>query len=231
MHAPSRDISVVIPALNEANPIASALNSIQISDGIECIVVDGGSRDKTPEVAQSSGARILHSPPGRARQMNAGAKAARGEFLVFLHADTRLPARFADHVRRILGTTGVAAGAFQLKIDHPAPGLRIVERGANWRSKYLKSPYGDQAIFLRRQLFNKVGGFPELPIMEDFQLIRRVRRQGRIVIAPAAVLTSPRRWQRMGSWRVTLINQVVIMGFLLGVDPGRLARWYGRGSA
>ena len=160
--------------------------------------------------------------------MNAGAQAARGEFLVFLHADTRLPAGFADHVRRILTTSGVAAGAFEMKIDGSSPGLRVIERVANWRSKYLKLPYGDQAIFLTKQLFYQVGGFPELPIMEDFQLVRRVRRQGWIVMAPAAALTSPRRWQRVGPWRVTLIHQIVILGFLLGVDPVRLARWYGR---
>ena len=224
----SPNISVVIPALNEADTIGPALASTRNSDGIECIVVDGGSRDKTTDVAQSSGAQVLHSPPGRARQMNAGARAAQGAFLVFLHADTRLPVRFADHVRRILTTPGVAAGAFELKIDGPGPRLRIIERLANWRSQYLNMPYGDQAIFLRTNFFNQVGGFPELPILEDFQLVRRVRRQGRIVIAPAAAMTSQRRWKQVGPWRLTLINQVVILGFLLGVDPARLARWYER---
>jgi rSAM/selenodomain-associated transferase 2 len=160
--------------------------------------------------------------------MNAGAEAARGEFLVFLHADTRLPEDFADHIRRILTTPGVAAGAFELEIDGSGPRLRIIERLANWRSRYLKMPYGDQSIFLRNRIFHQSGGFPELPIMEDFQLVRQLRRQGQIVIAPAAALTSPRRWQEVGSWQVTLINQAVILGFLLGVDPVRLARWYGR---
>ena len=222
-----KDISVVIPALNEAETIGPALASAQNFNGIELIVVDGGSQDKTPEVAQSSGAQVLHSLPGRARQMNAGAEAAQGEFLVFLHADTSLPAGFADHVRRILTTPGVAAGAFELKIDASSPGLRIIEAVANWRSRYLKMPYGDQAIFLRKNIFNESGGFPEIPIMEDFQLVRQVRRQGQIVMAPAAVLTSPKRWQRVGPWRVTLINQAVILGFFLGVKPERLARWYG----
>jgi rSAM/selenodomain-associated transferase 2 len=227
MNQSSPDISVVIPALNEADTIGPALAGTRNSEGIECIVVDGGSQDKTTEVAQASGAQVLHSPPGRARQMNAGAKAAQGEFLVFLHADTRLPVGFADHVRRILTTPGVAAGAFEMKIDGSFPGLRIIERVANWRSRYLKTPYGDQVIFLRKKTFIQSGCFPELPIMEDFELIRRVRRQGRIAMAPAAALTSPRRWQRVGPWRVTLINQVVILGFFLGVDPVRLARWYG----
>jgi rSAM/selenodomain-associated transferase 2 len=224
----SPDISVVIPALNEAKSIGLAVASTRNPEGIECIVVDGGSQDNTPQVAQSSGATVLHSPPGRARQMNAGAEAARGEFLVFLHADTRLPEDFADHIRRILTTPGVAAGAFELEIDGSGPRLRIIERLANWRSRYLKMPYGDQSIFLRNHIFHQSGGFPELPIMEDFQLVRQLRRQGQIVIAPTAALTSPRRWQEVGSWQVTLINQAVILGFLLGVDPVRLARWYGR---
>ncbi len=224
----SPDISVVIPALNEAKSIGPAVASTRNHEGIECIVVDGGSQDNTPRVAQSSGATVLHSPPGRARQMNAGAKAARGEFLVFLHADTLLPGNFTDHVRRILTTPGVAAGAFKLDIDGPGLRLRIIESLANWRSRWLKMPYGDQAIFLRKLTFNQLGGFPELPIMEDFQLVRQLRRQGQIVIAPAPARTSPRRWQREGSWRVTLINQAVILGFCLGVDPVRLARWYGR---
>jgi len=218
----------VIPALNEAETIGLALASTQSSDGIECIVVDGGSQDETPEIAQSSGTQVLHSPPGRARQMNAGARAAQGEFLVFLHADTRLPVGFADHVRRILRTPDVAAGAFQLKIAGPSPRLRLIEAVANWRSRYLNMPYGDQAIFLRTKLFHQAGGFPELPIMEDFQLVRQMRHRGRIVVAPAAVLTSRRRWEKVGPLRVTLINQVVILGFLLGVDPARLAGWYGR---
>ena len=219
---------MVIPALNEADTIGPALASTRPSEEVECIVVDGGSRDDTADVAQAAGARVLHSPPGRARQMNAGAEAAQGEFLIFLHADTCLPAGFADQVRSILTTRGVAAGAFELKIDDPSPGLRIIEAVANWRSRYLKIPYGDQAIFLRKSIFNELRRFPEIPIMEDFQLMRRARRQGRIVIAPAAVLTSSRRWQRVGPWRGTLINQMVILGFFLGVKPERLARWYGR---
>ena len=228
MNEPSPDISVVIPALNEAETIGPALASTGTPNGIECIVVDGGSRDNTADIAEAAGARVLHSPPGRAQQMNAGAEAAQGEFLVFLHADTCLPAGFADHVRRTLRTPGVAAGAFELKIDGPSPGLRIIERVANWRSQYLKMPYGDQVIFLSTKIFNQVGRFPEIPIMEDFQLMRRARRQGRIVMAPAAAMTSARRWQNVGPWRVTLINQLVILGFSLGVKPERLARWYGR---
>jgi len=219
-------ISVIIPVLNDAEALDLALGSIQDCAGVERIVVDGGSSDESVEVAQSRGVKILHSPPGRARQMNAGAEAAKGEFLVFLHADTCLPEGFDHHVRRILTQSGVAAGAFQLQIDAPSARWRFIEKMANWRSQYLQKPYGDQAIFLRAELFREIGGFPDLPIMEDFELMRRLKGRGRIVIAPAAALTSARRWEKLGALRTTLINQLMILGFYLGFEPSRLARWY-----
>ena len=222
------DISVIIPVLNDAEALDLALGSIQDYTGVECIVVDGGSSDESAKVAQSRGVKVLHSPPGRARQMNAGAEVAEGTFLVFLHADTRLPEGFDGHVRQILTGSGVAAGAFQLQIDAPSARLRLIEKAANWRSRYLQMPYGDQAIFLRKELFREMGGFPDLPIMEDFQLIRRLQGEGRIVIAPAAVVTSGRRWKKLGALRTTLLNQLMILGFYLGFEPSSLARWYHR---
>ncbi|MDA2937771.1 TIGR04283 family arsenosugar biosynthesis glycosyltransferase [Acidobacteria bacterium AH-259-A15] len=226
--ASSANISVIIPALNEAKAIGLALGSIRNCTGVERIVADGGSVDKTVEVARSFGAKVVHSPPGRARQMNAGAKAAKGGLLVFLHADTRLPEGFDDHIRRIMNQSNAIAGAFELQIDAPSPGLRIIEKVANWRSRRLQLPYGDQAIFLRADLFRQIGGFPDLPIMEDFEFVRRLRSQGRVVIAPAATLTSARRWQKLGTLQTTLTNQAVVLAFCLGVDPSRLARWYRR---
>ena len=220
------DISVIIPVLNDAEALDSALSSTQDCTGVERIVVDGGSSDESAKVAQSRSVKILHSRPGRAPQMNAGAEVAEGTFLVFLHADTRLPEGFDHHVRRILTQSGVAAGAFQLQIDAPSARLRLIEKAANWRSRYLQMPYGDQAIFLRAELFREVGGFTDLPIMEDFELIRRLQGRGRIVIAPAAVVTSARRWKKLGALRTTLINQLMILGFYLGFEPSRLARWY-----
>ncbi len=220
------DISVIIPVLNDAEALDSALSRTQDCTGVEWIVVDGGSSDESAEVARSRDVQVLHSPPGRARQMNAGAEVAGGTFLVFLHADTRLPEGFDSHIRRILTESGVAAGAFQLQIDAPSARLRLIERAANWRSRCLQMPYGDQAIFLRAELFHEMGGFPDLPIMEDFQLIRRLKGRGRIVIAPAAVVTSARRWKKQGALRTTLINQLMILGFYLGLEPSRLARWY-----
>ncbi len=220
------DISVIIPVLNDAEALDLALSSTQDCTGVERIVVDGGSSDESAEVAQSRGAKTLHSPPGRARQMNTGAGVAEGMFLIFLHADTRLPEGFDHHVRRILTQPGVAAGAFQLQIDVPSARLRLIENAANWRSRYLQMPYGDQAIFLRAELFREMGGFPDLPIMEDFELMRRLKGRGRIVIAPATALTSARRWEKLGALRTTLINQLMILGFYLGFEPSRLARWY-----
>ena len=222
------DISVIIPVLNDAESLDLALGSTQDYTGVECIVVDGGSSDESVEVAQSRGVKVLHSLPGRARQMNAGAEVAEGRFLLFLHADTRLPEGFDGHVRQILTGSGVAAGAFQLQIDAPSARLRLIEKAANWRSRYLQMPYGDQAIFLGKEMFREMGGFPDLPIMEDFQLIRRLQGEGRIVIAPAAVVTSARRWEKLGALRTTLINQLMILGFYLGFEPARLARWYHR---
>ena len=222
------DISVIIPVLNDAEALDLALSSTQGCTGVERIVVDGGSSDESAKVAQSRGVRVLHSPTGRARQMNRGAEVAEGTFLLFLHADTRLPEGFDHHVRRILTESGVAAGAFQLQIDAPSARLGLIERAANWRSRYLQMPYGDQAIFLRAELFREIGRFSDLPIMEDFQLIRRLKGRGRIVIAPAAVVTSARRWKQLGALRTTLINQLMVLGFYLGFEPSRLARWYRR---
>ncbi|MGB9619788.1 MAG: TIGR04283 family arsenosugar biosynthesis glycosyltransferase, partial [Armatimonadota bacterium] len=159
----------------------------------------------------------------------AGAQAASGSILLFLHADTRLPERFDEHVRRALRQPRVVAGAFRLRIDGPEPALRLIEWGTYFRSRYLQMPYGDQALFLKAPIFHALGGFPDLPIMDDFVLVRRLRRLGRIVILPVPVVTSSRRWQELGVWRTTWINQKVIAGYYLGVAPRRLAQWYHAG--
>lgn len=223
-------ISVIIPVLNEANTIQNVLIELQQSAHIEIIVVDGGSQDDTVELVKSLGIRVISSPLGRASQMNAGAIAARGEILLFLHADTRLPHEFDQFVRQTLAQPGAIAGAFELQIDASIRGLRLIERTVNWRSRFLQMPYGDQAIFLSAKVFREIGGFPELPIMEDFELIRRLRKMGKIAIAPAAVLTSGRRWQKLGILRTTLINQIIVVAYFLGVSPNRIACWYRQGS-
>jgi rSAM/selenodomain-associated transferase 2 len=225
-------ISVIIPVLNEAERIERAISSITPSTYTEVIVVDGGSTDCTVKLAQGLGVKVLTSPAGRAAQMNAGAAVATGEILVFLHADTLLPPGFDVLIRAVLQSAKhpkqpmPIAGAFSLRIDAPLTRLRWVERGVNWRSRWFQMPYGDQAIFLRADTFEKIGGFPDLPIMEDFELVRRLKPLGSIVIVSTSVVTSARRWLQRGVLKTTLINQLVILGYFLGVRSTRLAQLY-----
>ncbi|MEA5520950.1 TIGR04283 family arsenosugar biosynthesis glycosyltransferase [Limnoraphis robusta] len=225
-------ISIIIPVLNEEKTIISVLSKLQNTPNLEMIIVDGGSQDNTIKVVDKFGkntnieVRILETIRGRAHQMNMGAKAATGEILLFLHADTQLPERFEKWVRQVLDEPNIIAGAFELKIAASVIGLRWVEQGVKWRSQYLQMPYGDQGIFLKASTFWEVGGFPELPLMEDFQLVRQLRRRGKIVLVPVAVTTSGRRWQKLGVLRTTLINQMIIIAYLLGISPSTLANWY-----
>jgi len=221
-------ISVIVPALDEAGSIGRTLASVPQREDLEVIVVDGGSTDGTPELARAGGARVVPGLPPRSRQMNLGAAAARGAIYLFLHADTLLPEGFADPVRDASADPSVAAGAFHLKIDSARAGIRAVERVANLRSQYLSLPYGDQALFVTSRRFWELGGFPLIPIMEDFVLVRRLARNGRIAILEQPVVTSGRRWERLGIARTTLINQLMVMAYQLGVAPEVLARWYRR---
>jgi len=227
----TRRISVIIPTLNEARYLADTLAAARTESDVEVIVVDGGSADGTAEVARSCGAEVLAASRGKASQMNAGAEAASGDVLLFLHADTRLPKGYAPHIRRALEQPGAVAGAFQFSVDGPSRSLRLIERLVNWRSRRMQMPYGDQGIFVRADLFRELGGYPDMPIMEDFELMRRLKRRGRIAIAPAPALTSGRRWLTLGVFRTTLINQLMIAAYLVGIPPARLARWYYRDRA
>lgn len=219
-------ISVIIPALNEACHIVATLASLRPGQWIDIIVVDGGSRDDTAALARAHGATVLTSPPGRARQQNLGAAAASGNILFFLHADTLAPPDYASLIRQTLRTPGVAAGAFSLDIAAPQPSLKLISTLANYRSRWLQLPYGDQGLFLSTSLFHAVGGFPDLPIMEDVVLVHRLRRCGRIVTLPQTVRTSARRWQQLGALRTTAINQLMLLGYCWGVAPSTLARLY-----
>jgi rSAM/selenodomain-associated transferase 2/rSAM/selenodomain-associated transferase 1 len=221
-------ISVIIPTLNEADYLPRTLGSLLGAENLEVIVVDGGSNDGTTEIAERKGYRALRGPPGRALQMNAGARAAHGSILLFLHADTCLPPAFDSAVLAALREPGVVGGAFRLRIDAPGLSFRLIERAVGIRSHRLQMPYGDQGIFIAKETFEELGGFPVLPIMEDFEFVRRLRRRGRIRIARLPVITSARRWQELGPWRTTWINQKVILGHYLGVSPERLAVWYAR---
>lgn len=227
-NVPPNGISVIIPALNEAHNIAGTITNTGHGNNTEIIVVDGGSIDHTVSIAKTLGAKVIESSPPRSRQMNQGAGAASKDILLFLHADTLLPENFNRHVLGALTQPGVAAGAFELRIDSSVPFLRLTERMANWRSRYLNMPYGDQAIFMFSNVFRQIGGFPNLPIMEDFELIRRLRKKGDVVTIFEPVVTSPRRWLNHGILRTTLINQLIVLCYYMGISPDTIARLYRR---
>ena len=222
--------SVIIPSLNEAHNIADTITSIGDGNNTEIIVVDGGSTDDTVSIARQLGATVIEGFPPRSRQMNLGADSASKDILLFLHADTRLPENFDRHVLGALGQPGVVAGALELRIDSPVPSLRFIERITNWRSRCLKMPYGDQAIFMFSNVFHQMGGFPNIPIMEDFELIRRLRKKGDVVTLHQPAITSPRRWLHHGILKTTLINQLIVVSYFMGISPDTIARLYGRGK-
>lgn len=221
------NISVIIPTYNEAENIAMLLPELLSAGAVEVIVADGSSTDGTAEKAKALGATVLGDlQRNRAFQMNAGAKAARGELLLFLHGDTRLAPGFVEKIMHTLAQPGVAAGAFSLKIAGKGIGLRIIERLANFRARIFQMPYGDQGIFITTAAFSALDGFPALPIMEDFALVRKLKRRGRIQILSQSATTSVRRWEKLGLLRTTILNQLIVFGYLLGIKPEKLATWY-----
>ena len=219
--------------LDEAEAIGRSLLPLQPLRGseIEVIVADGGSRDGTRQVAQSLGDRILDAPRGRARQMNAGAAHASGRVLLFLHADTRLPSGWNQMVHGALGSRGREWGRFDVRLDGPHPVLRIVERAMNLRSRLSGIATGDQAIFVTRDAFRSVGGFPDIALMEDVALSRALRARTRPACLRAAVVTSSRRWERDGIARTIVLMWRLRLAYALGADPQKLARMYQSGSA
>jgi len=219
-------ISVVIPALDEERHLAAAIRSVRAD--AEVIVVDGGSRDATREIAAGEGARVLQAPKGRGLQLDDGARAATGEWLVFLHADTTLERGWADAIGAL--PPDVAGGAFRLAVDSPRAGFRAVERGVRLRLRLFALPYGDQGLFARREVYARIGGIPHLPLMEDVAFVARLRRAGRLAFLPVRAFTSPRRWDRYGIVGTTLRNWSLLARYAIGQSPERLARRYGRGS-
>lgn len=219
-------VTVVIPTLNEAEQITATIASAREGKPREIFVVDGGSTDKTVQYAREAGATVIVSARGRARQMNAGAAHATGNTLLFLHADTLLPGNYLSAVSGTLRRPNVGAGAFRFKIDRNFNGKWILERTVNLRSRWCQMPYGDQALFLRRSVFEEIGSFADMPIMEDYEFVRRLRCHGRVVTVNQKVLTSGRRWQRLGFMRTTFINWRMLAGYHAGWPIGKLERIY-----
>ena len=221
-------LTIIIPTLNEADRLPATLAGLGRPDDVEIIVADGGSTDATLRIARQAGACVVSSKPGRAFQMNRAAGKARGRFLLFLHADTHLPEEHLAEIETILTRRGVAAGSFRFQIDTPGWGFRIIEACTNLRARLLSAPYGDQGLFLRASTLRRMGGFREIPIMEDFELVRRLARSGKIVISEMAAPTSGRRWKRLGLVRTTLLNWTIVLAYWCNVSPVRLAGWYRR---
>ena len=223
------DISIIIPTLNEEACLGQTLAALADTPGVEVIVADGGSQDRTVPLAIAAGARVISAPLGRASQQNGGARAAHGKVLLFLHADTLLPGGFAAQIRQALTRPGIVAGAFRFAVGAKGWRFRLLELCTNWRSAWFGLPYGDQALFLPATRFRAMGGFRELPLLEDLELVLRLRKTGGIALLASPALTSPRRWQRLGLARTTVVNLLILLGFFCGISPERLARWYGEG--
>jgi rSAM/selenodomain-associated transferase 2 len=218
-------VSVIIPTLNEEGSLATTLRELRRQRAYEILVADGGSTDRTRDEARDAD-RFLVAPRGRASQMNAGAAQATGDVLLFLHADCSLEDGALAAAERCLRRRDVAAGCFTMRVRAVGRLYRLIDDCATARVRLTGIPYGDQGLFLRRDLFERLGGFPPLRLMEDVFFSRCLRRQGRIIVAAPRIFVSPRRWQRVGVVRQTLRNWALTALAAGGVHPDRLAAWY-----
>ena len=220
-------LSVIVPMLNEERAIGATLDAIRVSaPGAEIIVVDGGSTDRSIEIASTRGAQILTARRGRARQMNAGAAAAHGDALLFVHADTIVPATFASDISSALADPNVVGGRFDIVLDESSWTSRLLGKLISLRSRMMCSATGDQGIFVRRNIFVAMGGFMEIDLCEDVDFARRLKRQGRIGCLRSRVITSARRWRQNGLLRTVFKMWLIKSLFLAGVSPTRLRRFY-----
>ncbi len=220
-------IAVVIPALDEAGTIADMLKRILAEGPDELVVVDGGSVDETVSHARHAGACVIPSHRGRGLQQNRGAGSTSSEVLLFLHADCYLEPGSLDNLRLFLNDhPGVAGGCFRTRVESRDLMFRLIDIAADIRAAFLGIPYGDQGIFVRREVFDRHGGFPEIPLMEDVFFSLRIRGEGRIAVVPRRIFVSPRRWQSRGLIRQSLLNWALTVAAAAGVSPSRLARFY-----
>jgi rSAM/selenodomain-associated transferase 2 len=220
------DISVVIPVLNEEKAIAANLTALMALRPREVIVVDGGSADRTREISAQTGATVITGAPGRARQMNRGAQQASGDILLFLHADTRLPSAAFHDIVAALADPRYLGGRFDVELDGDHWLLKVVGAMINQRSRITKVGTGDQAIFVWREVFAQMGGFPDIPLMEDIAFCRALKRLGGIACLRSRVVTSARRWESEGIWRAVIRMWTLKLLYFAGVSPVTLKRFY-----
>lgn len=222
-------VSIIVPALNEAAIIAGILRRLHADfPGCELIMVDGGSTDGTADLAAPL-AIVIAGRPGRARQMNTGAAHATGDVLWFVHADTHVGPAALEQLRAALADPQVVGGGYAIRFDRDTPALRFLARSSTWRAHRLHQVFGDQALFVRRSVFQTLGGFPDLPIMEDLEMSRRLYRAGRLVVLPAICTASARRFEAHGTIRTIAFMQYLKLLYFAGVDPARIAAGYARG--
>ncbi len=219
-------ISVIIPSLNEAANLAKLLPGLKLYDFWEIVVVDGGSSDRSKTIALKHTPKVIDSPAGRGIQLNRGAKEASGEALLFLHADSAIKSDIAQSIADCLNRPEVAGGAFTLKIDSDKPALKLISSCANLRAKLFGLAFGDQGIFVKREVFDSLGGFSNIPIMEDVDFVKRIRSAGKFAILNDCIYTSPRRWQQEGALFCTLRNWIILLLYSLGIPAVRLKKWY-----
>lgn len=225
-------LSVIIPSLDEGGIILDLLEALQPlrRQGHEIILADGGSQDDTQSRARPLTDQLVLTPPGRARQMNAGAQAANGSIFWFLHADTKLPPRAAEHVLDALRSEEDCWGRFDINLSGRQPALRLVESLINLRSRLTGIATGDQGIFVRRHAFFAASGFPDIPLMEDIVLSRRLKKLAKPACLRHRLETSSRRWEQGGATATILLMWRLRLAFALGADPAKLVRRYGKCS-
>ncbi len=223
------DVSIIIPALNEAGTINTTIDSVfnQNVSPVEVIVVDGDKKGTTISAIQENSVKSITSSPGRSIQMNRGAGEATGDILLFLHSDTTLPDNALKKILHTIKNENYPAGAFNLTINATGFSFRVVEKMASLRSRLTRIPFGDQAIFIKRDLFETLDGYTNIPVMEDLDLMKRIKKAGlKIKLLSPGILTSARRWKKEGVVYCTVRNWVILFFFMIGISPFKLARFY-----
>lgn len=220
-------LSIIVPVRGEEPAVAARFARLAADPTAELVVADGGGDPATADAFRAIGARVLSGGGTRGARLGLAAAEARGDALLFLHSDSQPPEGALDAVRRALAA-GAAAGAFSLAYRDAGPALRWIAAWANLRSRWLKLPFGDQGIFCARDAYDRAGGFRDLPVCDDLDLVRRLRRAGRFVILPEKTTTSPRRYRDRGTLAQVLVNWKVQIGYFAGVRPETLERWYNR---